>query len=429
MDQTLWLTLIGVILLMIVSSLMSLSETAFTALNRARLVALEKAGDVRAMRLARLTQKREKVVASLLLGNNLVNILATALTTTVMANAFDDAGVFYATILMTVVIVLFGEVLPKSFAIANAERAALFFSGFIAFVDWILRPFARTADWVARKTMQFFGRGNHERGALLSPHEEIRGQVDLLHMEGSAVKSDRDMLGGLLDLKELSVTDIMIHRTNMNGLDADEPIEELVEEALKSVNPRLPVWRHTPENIIGILHTKTLALAVHDARGDFSKLILDELIATPWFIPDTTTLEEQLKAFLKRKAHMALVVDEYGVVMGLVTLEDIIEEIVGDIADETDRTIEGVRPQADGSLSVDGQVPIRDLNRAMDWDLPDDEATTIAGLVIHEARMIPNPGQSFTFYGFKFDVTRRERNRITRIKIRPTEEARTAKPD
>lgn len=424
MDQTFWLTLAGVLLLIVFSALLSLAETAFTAVNRARLVALEKAGNRQAIRLSALLTNREKVVASLLLGNNLINILATALTTTVMAAAFDEAGVIYATVIMTVLIVIFGEVLPKGYAIANAERSALAFSLLIVTVDVTLRPFARSADWIARQTLRLFGTSLSDRGSILSPHEEIRGQVDLLHMEGVVVKSDRDMLGGLLDLKELVVSDIMIHRTNMNGLDAGEPIEDLVEAALKSVNTRLPVWRDKPENIIGILHSKSLARAVHAAHGDLTAIDIEELVIEPWFIPNTTTLEDQLKAFLKRKAHMALVVDEYGEVMGLVTLEDIIEEIVGDISDETDHAIQGVRHLPDGAVSVDGQVPIRDLNRAMDWDLPDDEATTIAGLVIHEARMIPNPGQSFTFYGFKFDVTRRERNRITRMKIRPTQDAR-----
>ena len=254
-----------------------------------------------------------------------------------------------------------------------------------------------------------------------SAREELRGAMDALHREGTVVKQDRDRMGGLLDLAELEVCDVMVHRTHIRSLDADDPPEALVREVLQSPHTRMPLWRGDPDNIVGVVHAKDLLRALHDAGYDFAQLDIMKVAAKPWFVPDTTTLQDQLNAFLRRKAHFAVVVDEYGEVEGLVTLEDIIEEIVGDIADEHDIEVQGVRQEADGSVVVDGSVPIRDLNRALDWSLPDDEATTIAGLVIHETQSIPRERQAFTFHGKRFIVMKREKNRITRIRIRPAE--------
>jgi len=230
----------------------------------------------------------------------------------------------------------------------------------------------------------------------------------------------------VLDLRELTVSDVMLHRTKMITISADDPSEEIVRAVLAAPVTRLPLWRGSPENIVGILHSKDLLRAIQAAKGDLSKIDIQAIALPAWFVPDVRPLSEQLKAFRRRKTHFALVVDEYGEVMGLVTLEDIIEEIVGDIADEHDIAVTGVRPQSDGSVNVDGSVPIRDLNRAMDWDLPDQEATTIAGLVIHESRSIPEPGQSFIFHGFRFEVLRRARNRITALRITPLQKVAKA---
>src|SRR5919198_89724 len=245
------------------------------------------------------------------------------------------------------------------------------------------------------------------------------GAVDVLHHEGKVEKHDRDMLGGLLDLRELQVSDVMVHRTEMVMLNADLPPDELVREVLATEYTRIPLWRDKPENIIGVLHAKDLLRAIRASEGDTSRIDVSTIMLPPWFVPEMRPLSEQLKAFRRRKTHFALVVDEYGEVEGMVTLEDVLEEIVGDISDEHDVVVAGVRAQPDGSVVVDGSVPIRDLNRAMDWHLPDEEATTVAGLVIHEARSIPDRGQSFTFHGFRFRVLRRERNRITALRIVP----------
>lgn len=252
-----------------------------------------------------------------------------------------------------------------------------------------------------------------------SAHEELRGAVDELHRDGQVVKQDRDQVGGLLDLHELEVSDVMVHRTNMRLFNADIAPEALMREMLQSPYTRMPLWRGSIDNIVGVIHAKDLLRALNDVEGDYSKIDVVKVASKPWFVPDTTTLQDQLNAFLRRKAHFAIVVDEYGEVEGLVTLEDIIEEIVGEIADEHDVDIQGVKQEADGSVVVDGSVSIRDLNRALDWHLPDEEATTIAGLVIHEAQSIPEEKQAFTFHGKRFIVMKRDKNRLARIRIRP----------
>jgi Mg2+/Co2+ transporter CorB len=256
-----------------------------------------------------------------------------------------------------------------------------------------------------------------EESSLLPGHEELRSTVDLLHRDGGVERDDRDMFGGLLGLADLTVEDVMVHRVKMRTIDADLPSMELVREVLASPHTRLPLWQGEPDNIIGLLHARDLLAAVTASGGDIAGLDMRTIMQKPWFVPLTTPLKEQLHEFLRRKTHFALVVDEYGVVMGLVTLEDILEEIVGDIHDEHDNALLGLRPQPDGSLNVDGALPIRDLNRAMDWHLPDEEATTLAGLVIHEAQYIPDAGQVFVFYGFRFEILRRVRNRITLVRI------------
>jgi len=247
-----------------------------------------------------------------------------------------------------------------------------------------------------------------------SAHESAASEP---HREGS------DRAGGLLELVELEVSDVMVHRTNMRSVNADNPPEAVVREILESPHTRIPLWRGSLDNIVGVLHAKDLLRALNDVGNDFSRIDIMKIASKPWFVPDTTTLQDQLSAFLRRKAHFAIVVDEYGEVEGLVTLEDIIEEIVGEIADEHYIDIQGVKQEADGSVVVDGTVPIRDLNRALDWQLPDDEATTIAGLVIHETQSIPEEKQAFTFHGKRFIVLKRDKNRLARIRIRPAAEA------
>ncbi len=419
MSTLLWAMAVAIPVLVVLSAFFSGSETALTAASRARMLALEKSGDKRAGIVGRLIQERERLIGALLLGNNLVNILASALATSLFLALFGQAGVVYATLAMTLLVLVFGEVLPKTLAIGNPDRVSRAIAPTVAVIVALFSPVVAAVQFIVGGMLKLAGWNASDGMSILSPAEEIRGQVDLLHAEGSVVKAERDRLGGLLDLSELDVSDVMVHRTAMHTIDADEPIGAIVDDILACPFTRVPLWARKPENIIGIVHVKDLLRALKAAGGAVEAIDIRSVAAKPWFVPDTTSVPDQLNAFLKRQVHFALVVDEYGEVQGVVTLEDILEEIVGDIADEHDVAVEGVRPQPDGSVNVDGSVPIRDLNRAMDWNLPDEEATTIAGLVIHEARIIPEPGQAFTFHGFRFQVQRRNRNRITALRITP----------
>jgi Mg2+/Co2+ transporter CorB len=423
-----WLSVVVILACLALSFFFSGSETALTASSRARMLRLEKTGDRRARQVNRLLETRERLLGAILTGNNIVNIAATSLFTGLLLSLAGDVGVLYATMIMTVLVVVFTEVLPKTVAINAPDRVALLVARPISWVVRLFGPMLVGIEAVVRGILRLFGFHVGADQAFLSAHEELRGAVDLLHHEGSVEKHDRDMLSGLLDLRDLTVADVMIHRTEMITVCADDAPEQVVKAVLESEVTRVPLWKGKPENIIGILHAKDLLRAIRAADGDLARIDVATLARAPWFVPEIRPLLEQLKAFRRRRTPFALVVDEYGEVMGLVTLEDILEEIVGDITDEHDIAVPGVRPQPDGSVNVDGGVPIRDLNRAMDWKLPDDEATTVAGLVIHEARSIPEPGQTFTFHGFRFRVLRRERNRITALRITPLQRKALAAP-
>jgi Mg2+/Co2+ transporter CorB len=421
-----WIALAIVIFCLGLSAFFSGAETALTAASRARMHALEKGGDSRARTVNKLLLMRERLIGAMLIGNNIVNIGASAFTTSVLVAIFGAEGVIYATIVMSVLVIIFSEVMPKTVAITSPDRTALLLAKPVAVIVALFGPLTMLVEAIVRLLLRPFGIRMGENQSVLSAQEELRGTVDLLHREGGVEREARNMIGGLIDLEELEVSDVMVHRIRMRTICADQEPQAIVREILASPYTRLPLWSETPDNIIGVLHAKDLLRALDGVKGDASKLDVRAIASDPWFVPDTTSLPDQLRAFLSRKSHFALVVDEYGEVMGLVTLEDILEEIVGDIKDEHDVAMTGVRPQPDGSVNVDGSVPIRDLNRAMDWGLPDEEATTIAGLVIHEARTIPDTGQVFTFYGYRFQVMRKSKNRITALKITPLGRRRAA---
>lgn len=416
-----WTDVLVVIACVFLSAFFSGSETALTAASHARMHTLEKEGDKRAGAVNRLLRQRNRMIAALLLGNTLVNIGGSAFTTSVLTVIAGDKGAIYATILMTVLLLVFAEVLPKTLAINHPDAMSLHVAKFITPFVSIFGPLLAAVEWIVRSVLRLAGVELGHGRTVLSPYEELKGAVDILHEEGNVERAARDMFGGVLDLQVLHVADVMIHRTKMRTINADLPPVQIVREVLSSPFTRLPLWRERPDNFVGVLHSKDLLRALDAAGGDASKIDIDDVMFAPWFVPEATTLEDQLEAFLKRKTHFALVVDEYGEVMGLVTLEDILEEIVGDIRDEHDLAVQGVRPQPDGSVLVDGTVPVRDLNRVMGWSLPDDEATTIAGLVIHEAGAIPEAGQVFTFHGFRFEVMRKIRNRVTALRVTPQE--------
>src|SRR6185312_4129462 len=419
MTGTDWLSLVIVLVCLLLSAFFAGSETALTASSRASMARLEKQGNRRASIVNRLLASRERLLGALLFGNNAVNIAASSLATGMLLAWFGSAGVVYATVLMTFVVVIFSEVLPKTAAFNAPDRIALAVARPLDLFVRVFAPVLMAIEALVRWLLKLIGVTVGEEDGILSAHEELRGAVDLFHKEGEVEKLDRDMFGGVLDLRELAVSDVMIHRTDMITLDADDPAETIVNAVIASPVTRIPLWRGNPENIVGILHVKDLLRALHAVDGTASKVDVASLLKAPWFVPDTRPVSEQLKAFRRRRTPFALVVDEYGEVEGLVTLEDLLELIVGAITEEHDVAMPGVRRQPDGSVNVDGAVPIRDLNRVMDWNLPDEEATTIAGLVIHEARSIPEPEQTFTFHGFRFRVLRREKNRISALRITP----------
>ena len=415
-----WLSLLAVALLLLCSAFFSGSETALTSLSRARAHRLAESGDTRGKWVRALLDGRERLLSAILVGNNLVNILASVLATGLLLELAGQTGMIYATVIMTILVVVFAEILPKTWAIGNAERVALLVAPPLRFLVWAMTPITKTLQWVVYGCMVVLRLQPKRGGELLSAYEELRGAIDLHHREGNVVKTERDMLGGILNLPEITIDEVMVHRKNMFLVDADQDPLDIFNQVVTSPHTRVPLWRGEAENVIGILHVRDLLKAVAAKGGDIAAVNITALIRSPWFVPETTDLEQQLRNFLQRKEHFACVVDEYGALMGLITLEDILEEIVGDIADEHDLPPKGMRSLADGSVIVDGQVAIRDLNRARDWNLPVEvEANTIAGLVIHEAHMIPEVGRAFTFHGFRFVILERRRNQLVSLHVTP----------
>ncbi len=409
-----------IVILLIVSGFFSGSETALTAVSRARMHRLEKVGSRTAAIVNRLVSDRERLIGAMLLGNTFVNILISSLATEMFEAKFGHQSVAVVTLVMTLIVLVFAEVLPKTLAIARTDRFALSVARVVALVVPLLAPVVSAVQFLVWRLLALFGVRPDEDESLLPAHDEIRGTVELHHQEGTVEREHRDMISGVLDLKDLTVADVMIHRKSMIGVDANMPARDIIDAVLDTNHTRVPLWRNEPENIVGVLHTKDLVREIAHRTGSIDGIDVLGLAAPPWFVPETTTLQEQLAAFRERRTHFALVVDEYGGLQGLVTLEDILDEIFGDIPDEHEaREAPGIRRQPDGTFNIDGDVPVREINRALDWNLPEDAATTLAGLVIDEARAIPEVGQRFAFFGFKFEILRRQRNQITAIRVTP----------
>ncbi|MGI3164766.1 HlyC/CorC family transporter [Pseudooceanicola sp. 200-1SW] len=428
LDAAFWITAAAILGLLVFSAFFSGSETALTAASRGKLRAQADKGSRGAERALEITEDNERLIGSVLLGNNLVNILATSLTTALFTRVFGDSGVAIATLVMTLLVLIFAEVLPKTYAITNAETAASRVSAPIAFVISIFAPVVALVRWLVRGVLRIFGVKTDPDSQILAVREEIAGALNLGHSEGVVEKEDRDRILGALDLGDRTVEEIMLHRSRIEMINAADSAQEILSQCLHSNHTRLPVYEGDPENIVGTIHAKdlfratyTLATNSEDPAEALTDFKITDVMMDPYFIPDTTSLDEQMRQFLHMRTHFALVVDEYGALQGLITLEDILEEIVGEITDEFDpATAEHtVKKTEDGTYVVDGAMTIRDLNRAMDWSLPDEEANTIAGLVIHEAQMIPTVGQVFSFHGFRFEVAARKENRLTRLRIRP----------
>jgi len=426
LDLTFWLTVAAILGLLVLSGFFSGSETALTAASRGKLRAQSEKGSRGAETALKITEDNERLIGSVLLGNNLVNILAASLATALFTRLFGESGVALATLVMTCLVLIFAEVLPKTYAITNAETAAARTAPLIFWVIRVFAPVVGAVRWLVRLILRGFGVQADPDSHILAVREEIAGALYLGHSEGVVEKEDRDRILGALDLGERAVEEIMLHRSLIEMIDAGAEPQAILDQCLGSNHTRLPLYENDPDNIIGVVHAKDLLRAMHKLVTETGKgaaalaeFDVRTIARKPYFVPETTTLDDQMRQFLRMRSHFALVVDEYGTLQGLITLEDILEEIVGEIADEFDAEAEHVvRRMPEGDYLVDGAMTIRDLNRALDWSLPDEAANTVAGLVIHEAQMIPSVDQVFIFYGFRFQVIARKDNRITRLKIR-----------
>jgi len=426
MESAILLPIVAIIVLLVMSAFFSGSETALTAASRPRMHQLEQQGNARAITVNRLRERKERLIGAILLGNNLVNIMASALATSLMIGFFGKAGVAYATVVMTLLVLIFSEILPKTYAINRSEQAALSVAPTMRVLVVVFSPMTHMVEVVVRGTLRLFGIDIHaELGH--EAEEELRGAIEL-HEAGpeEEVRDERRMLRSILDLGDVEVGEVMTHRSNIVMVGADQTAREIVEQVLASPFTRIPLWRGETDNIVGVIHAKALLRAVGVEGINLDDLKIDEVAATPWFVPESTTLLDQLRAFRHRQEHFALVVDEYGALMGIVTLEDILEEIVGEIADELDIPVAGARARPDGSFVIHGGTTIRDLNREFEWSLPDEHAATVAGLVMHEARRIPEIGQVFAFHGFRFEILRRKKNQITLIRVSPPSQPRAS---
>ena len=414
------ISIIAIFILLLMSGFFSGSETAMTAASKVRITSKAKEGDKKAALVNEIREKKDRLIGALLLGNNLVNILASALATSVLIKIFGEAGVVYATLVMTMLVLVFAEVLPKTYALHHAEGMAMTIAPIIKWVVRIFAPITEAVTWIVRMVLRLFG-VDISRVKTGSHLELLRGVIEMHDGPDDETQEQRAMLHSILDLADVDIEDIMIHRRKVVMIDADMPMDKIITEVLKTPYTRLPVWRSHYDNIIGVIHAKMLLQQMHESKS-VDQITLPSIMMDARFVPETTHLYDQLQNFRENKEHFAVVVDEYGAFMGIVTLEDILEEIVGEIDDEHDQAVQGVKVLQSGQYMIDGTVTIRDLNREMSWNLPDEEYATIAGLILHESQMIPEAGQSFVFHGFRFDIIRRVRNQITKIRVTPPQQ-------
>jgi len=415
-SPTAMLVIIG--LFIVFSAFFSAAEIGVTAVSRARIHQLKQQGNRSAKIVTKLRTEKESLIGAILLGNNVMNIAASTLATSLAIHAWGEEGVLYVTLIMTILVLVFAEVMPKTYALQFPEPVALAVAPLLRLIVIIFSPITYAIKMIVRATFRLFGVDVTGRDATSIPASDvIRGVIDLHHQEGNVIKQDRDMLGSILDLVAVSVSEIMTHRKRMETINADLPGDEIIRLAISSMHSRIPLWQGNSDNIIGVLHVKNL-LREMGARGrNLTNQMIIKLAAKPWFIPETTSLKDQLLAFRQRQQHFALVVDEYGGLKGLVTLEDILEEIVGEIDDEHDQRETSIQRKRDGSFVIDGNMTIRDTNRKLEWSLPDENASTLAGLVIHNAEIIPDIGEQFEFHGYSFIIEGRNGNQLTKIRV------------
>lgn len=419
MDTLLTLILI-VIILIIFSAFFSASETAITAASREKIHSLILQGSKRAQMVQTLRAKKEQLFSTLLFGNNAVNILASALATSSAIHIFGDKGVVYATLIMTIIIVIFAEILPKTLAFEYPEKVALTLAPLLLLLAKLMYPLTLGVQLIIQFCYHKIHPKERLQSPLLSGAEALRGAIDLHHHEGTVVKHERDMLGGVLDLAHMSVHKVMVHRKYLVTINASLPTQEIIRQTLDSKHTRIPLWQESPDKIIGVLHVRDVLNTLRTYPGDITALDIRKIASPPWFIPDTIALGEQLTAFRKRRNHFALVINEYGSFMGAITLEDILEEIVGQIEDEHDINDTGIKPEVDGSYRIRGDVSLRDINRFLEWSLPDTHATTLAGLIMYETRTIPEEGELIEMHGIECAILHKRHHQLLSIIVRPS---------
>jgi len=417
---TIIISILAVLFFITVSAFFSASEASVLASSRVRLYHLAKKGNHRASILLTLQARMGSFISTILLANTWSNTLGTALAASVMTELFDTAGAVYAAVIMGGLITIYAEVMPKILIYTNPDRFAMAFAPIFKPLVWILTPVTVSIEWVAEKTLRIFGVHIDSKTQTTSSTEELRGAIEL-HSGSShhETEQERAMLRSILDLSQVGIHEIMTHRKDMFMVDAGLPTDKILDAVMKSPYTRIPLWEGNPDNIIGILHTKNLLREARAQGGDLEKVHIQKIAQDPWFVPESTTLFEQLHSFRERKAHFALVVDEYGSLLGMLTLEDILEEIVGEIVDEHDVELPGVKAEKAGSYLIKGTVTLRDLNRQFRWDLDDTHAATIAGLILNEVRHIPAVGQIFMINGFRIEILRRHRHQITQVRLTP----------
>lgn len=405
---------IFLIAFIVISGVLAGSETAITGASRAQMLQLSKKGNEKAKKVQAVQEHLGSSISTILVATNFVNYIIPSVTAWFSANYMDSA---ILSIFVAIVMSVYCEIFPKMLAINYTCEFAMMIASFIQWLVKILKPFVTILEMIARWSLRLIGVNVDSNRHMVHSDEELRGAIELHSSDGDKSGSEKKfMLNGILDLGENSVNSVMTHRKNLVTINVDLPIQEMIDKLLHTPYSRIPVWKDSPENIIGVLRVRTLLSEVQKInKGE--TIDINKIISKPWFIPETTDLLEQLQEFRKRHEHFAIVVDEYGDLMGIVTLEDILEEIVGEIVDEYDNTQTGISVQSDGSVIVDGATPVRDLNRKLEWSLTEEHATTIAGLVMNEVRRIPETGEIYMLYGFKIEILRRQRNQISLLKI------------
>jgi Mg2+/Co2+ transporter CorB len=401
--------------LLALAGLISATETAITASAPGKLHKLKSEGNKRADLVLKVIKIKDKVISTLLIGNSIANTLCTTLATSLFIEVLgDDMGTIVSSIVMSFLIIVFSEVIPKAIAVAKPEKMALISTPTLLVFLRLFTPLNIFLGYVV-KIFCFIFRIDLKQD--ISGAEEVRGVIEHHMHEGNVIKDDRDMLGGILDIRNMVISDIMIHRSKIVAIDIDTQADKILKMALASNHTRIPIWEKTPDNIIGILHIRDLIRKVHDTKIDSKDFNLRALLKAPIFIPDNALVTHQLQVFREGQSHLACVVDEYGDLQGIITLEDILEEIVGQIYDEHDHGRSKILKQSGGEYIIDGSVTIRDVNRELGWDLPETEATTIAGFVIHEMKRIPAPGEFVIVGDLKIMVQKKTQNRIKSLKI------------